>query len=513
MEPAPGRKKPAPLPFLNEDTALERALEDVLPRFDCWSTPSMLITPEQIAAWLQHDYSVSAAGVKVDGREIGAFFGETGLFADARAFVASNYSADVAHLVPGGSSMGNQIVGRLLKKLGISPILFSRNLHHSALDACVSEGTSFRFLPSGAYLPEFEALLPPTPEQVGIALQRHRDTGAVVITSPTYEGLEADIAGIAAVIAAHNRVVLDGTRPCLLIVDAAWGGHFPFSPSLPDSALMLGADLMLTSCHKCAGGMQSSALVLARDEHLDAHDLDQLAAAHAEIATTSPPAVVLTSIIASQQELAARGEAHIDRLIGVIDHVRERLAAELPKLKLLEVGDKTKLTVSVAAFDIDGYSVKQELAEHEIIPEKAGAFGVTFLSTFQLPDGAADRLVDALKAIVAGARRRREPISPEDPFGCLDDTPIVPPAMTRTMSKAEIVPVRGAVGRVAAQRAELYPPGIPIVVPGYRITEAAIDALLKPGAFVATAAPWRDRLAVVPVETVEQYQAYKRRAA
>jgi arginine decarboxylase len=492
-----------PLRLLRRDRPLDRALAAVAGT-DYWATPSRLLTPGQIAAWVAGDYSVSAAEMKVNDRKIGMFYSGTGLFTDARAEIAANYSGDFAILLPGGSSMGNQIVGRFFGNAGIHSVLLGRNLHHSMLDSCIHERITFCFVDPG-YHHLFEALLPPTPDQVAGALRQHGDVRAVVITSPTYEGLTADVAEIARVVHSHHP-------RCLLVVDAAWGAHHPFSKELPASPLALGADLIVTSCHKCGGGIQSSALLVGRRHkgRLDDDGVALLEAAHSEIATTSPPAFVLTSIVASQEELTDRGDAHINRLLDMTAHLRSRISAELGEIEILDVHDKTKVTLSLAELRMSGYDLRRSLLRSRIIPEKCGRHSITFLATFQLEDDAPDRLMAALKQHVEQAPSLRKSIVRSNPFGSLDDAPTIPPWITRSLSNGAVVPLADAAGMVAAQRLELYPPGIPTVVPGFAITPSAVEDLLaaeaeEDGGSITTAGPWSGKVAVVPVEKVQTY--------
>lgn len=495
-------RKPKPLPFLDVDDRLERAFAQVAKK-DVWATPSSLISPEQLASWATGEYSVSAADVVVDGDAIGGFRARNALYASAAGRAASNYHGDFAELVQGGSSQANQIVVRFLAKAGIHSVALGRNLHHSMLDALTYDRIGFCFLGSTGYLHRFEALLPPTALQVAGTLKAHRDTQAVLITSPTYEGLVADIAGIAEVIRVHDK-------NCLLIIDAAWAAHHPFSSAMPATPLQLGADLMVTSCHKCGGGLQSSALIVARlrEDGLTQDHVDLIAASYDSIASTSPTPLILTSIDVSQQELALRGEEHIGRLCNTTEHVRERVADEISGVEIMRVADSTKVTLSLAELDLSGFDLSKRLIAREIVPEKAGMHSITFLCTFQMRDGAADRLANALKAELSKVGARRQPLVGGNPFEHLSDAPDIPPWITTTLSHAKSVPLSEAANRVPAQRLELYPPGIPLVVPGFRISQATVNSLLAAvaaQASLATAGPFKGAINVIDDEIVKTY--------
>jgi arginine decarboxylase len=116
-------------------------------------------------------------------------------------------------------------------------VLLAPNAHHSVMHAAMVCGVNVRFLPA-AVLSGFDAILPPTLRQVEAALAVNPGTTAVVITIPSYEGIVADVPGIAGVVRRHGA---------LLLVDAAWGAHFGYHPRLPAAAADTGADLVVES--------------------------------------------------------------------------------------------------------------------------------------------------------------------------------------------------------------------------------------------------------------------------
>jgi Orn/Lys/Arg decarboxylase, major domain len=133
-------------------------------------------------------------------------------------------------------------------------VLTVANAHHSTVLALTDDGVDFLRLEVG-YDKTFEAALAATAAQIAGALRMFPVVDAVWITSPSYEGDVADIAEIAE--ACHSQ-------GAILIVDAAWGAHFPFHPHLPDPPCALGADISVTSLHKLGGGPQGTALLTYR---------------------------------------------------------------------------------------------------------------------------------------------------------------------------------------------------------------------------------------------------------
>ncbi len=139
-------------------------------------------------------------------------------------FAAAAQGADRTMFSVHGSSGSNWSVLRALAlERSDALVLVPRNIHHSVINALKAFRLDFRFLPT-PYEPRFEALMPPSVEQVRLGLARYPEALAVLYTSPTYEGLAAHTAAIADV--AHAT-----SEHAMVIVDEAWGGHLTSIPS------------------------------------------------------------------------------------------------------------------------------------------------------------------------------------------------------------------------------------------------------------------------------------------
>ena len=232
-----------------------------------------------------------------------------------------------------GSSGSNFVVLRMLAlEHPDALVLVARNIHHSVVNALKAFGLDFRFLPA-PYDARFEAVLPPSVEQIMSGFQRHPEALAVIYTSPTYEGLAANTSDIVA-------AVHDSSPTALVIVDEAWGGHLHFHPELPPSAMASGADLCVQSTHKLAGGLQQTGLIhwhdRARRLRADGGGLPRVRHDLAEL----PPAGVRDAAV---RALAADGEAAlgacIDRTRELKDALRARMQrARPPRRRALDAG-------------------------------------------------------------------------------------------------------------------------------------------------------------------------------
>jgi arginine decarboxylase len=456
-----------------------RVLNEHVTRYHRWCTPSILPDQERVDDFYASDVSISAGffGTLVD---------HTGIFAEAEAFAAAAQGADRTMFSVHGSSGSNWIVLRTLAlESSDALVLVARNIHHSVINAIKAFGLDFRFLPT-PYEPRFEAVLPPSADDVLDALTRYPEALAVLYTSPTYEGLAANTRAIVrAVHAASDRA--------MVIVDEAWGGHLRFHPELPESAMGAGADICVQSTHKLAGGLQQTGLIHWKTARVDSELMEE---AYREYVTTSPSYHLLASADAAVRTLAARGEDELGRAIERTRELKAALADRLPDLDHLDdpawiasVGDHAaacdlvKTTVGLSRYALSGWEVAEALVERGIVIEKAGTHTITLITTFQLGADAVADTVHALHEVLRGQLLpggAREPLT-GDPFAAIDDRPVMHPYSARRYAKAigQEVPLRAAVGRVAAEEIEVYPPGIPIVLEGFRVGADAVEYLLE----------------------------------
>lgn len=457
--------------LLERPSILERALE--LRSAVCAATPSYAPgVADDMAALARVERSVSAAGLRfADGTEFGEFAGTDGAFADARDLAAALYGADGARLLVGGSTEGNQLVARILAARGATTLV-AANAHHSAIYGLIDGNVPLVRL-AMEHDGLFDAVHAPTADGVAAALRETPAIDAVHITSPTYEGEVADVRAIADVCHAHGA---------LLVVDFAWGAHLPFHPSLPAPPPELGADVAITSCHKLGGAPQQTALLLYRRDRISEQEID---AACARQVTTSPSMVLLGGIDSALREMAARGNEHIDRVLAMADALAARLST-IPGVDVFAAPpgtaqDGTRVTVRCTAYRTSGYAVAQALAERGIVCEKASPQAATFLMAMGLPDEAPQLIAAEMRSILEMATRRRvPPVRARDPFAGLQCSPVMCPGVAQRLSRTRgvNVPAAEAVGRIAGELYEVYPPGIPLVIPGFEITEGAAELLL-----------------------------------
>jgi len=364
-------------------------------------------------------------------------------------------------------------------------VLVARSIHHSVINALKAYGLDFRFLPT-PYEPRYEALLPPSVEQVVEGLRRAPEAVAVFYTSPTYEGLTADTRGI--VEAVHAR-----STHAMVVVDEAWGGHLHFHPALPESAMAAGADVCVQSTHKLAGGLQQTGLLHWHEGRVDTELMEE---AYREYVTTSPSYHLLASADAAVRTLAAQGEEALGRAIERTEGLKAGLRVSLPDLDWMDDAawlrsvrahapgwDLVKTTIGLSRYRLSGYEVARLLVDRGIVIEKAGVQTITLIATFQLADSAVPETVEAIVGVLGDQvlpGGLREGLT-GNPFSAIDDRPVMHPYWARRYAKSigHELPMREAIGKVAAEVVEVYPPGIPVILEGFRVSADAVEYLLE----------------------------------
>jgi arginine decarboxylase len=394
-------------------------------------------------------------------------------YQQAEQLAAEAHGAERTWFLTNGATQGNHALALALAPLG-ARVVAQRNSHASLVDGLVLSGGLPSFV-APEYDDELGMAHGVTPEALGAALDATPDARAAFIVSPTYYGMAADVEGCAA--ACHERGVP-------LVVDQAWGPHFGFHPDLPPSALSQGADAVLTSTHKIVGSLPQSALLhVAGTGRID---VARVGRAMRLVRSTSQSALLMASLDGARRQLAIHGEALLHETIAAASRTRARMA-KIPGIALVDgdfVGrpgvagwDPMRLVVDVRGTGCTGYEVADALRRaYDVQPELATHATMVLLLGIAQSPLSLERVAGDLDEIVKRISRAGTADALVRPTQALSNEMAVSPREA-FLGDAEAVAVDDAVGRVSCESIAGYPPGIPALLPGERITEEAIAYL------------------------------------
>jgi lysine decarboxylase len=391
----------------------------------------------------------------------------------AEQLAADAYGAERTWFLTNGATQGNHALCLALAPPGTHVIL-QRNSHASLIDGLILSGGT----PSWV-APEYDSELGMahgvTPDAMAQALARTPEARAAFIVSPTYYGIAADVEACAEV--AH-------AADCALIVDNAWGSHFGFHDALPRSPLELGADAMIASTHKIVGSLTQSALLhVAYGLRVDT---DAVARSVRLVRSTSPSSLLMASLDAARRQLAVHGEALLDRTLRAAAAAREAIAA-IPGCAVLSddlVGrpgiagwDPLRLVVDVRGTGCTGYEVAAALrGAYDIFVELATQATLVLVVGLAQPVEQLERLAHDFAETVRRVRRPAETIAVARPPGALGHETVMAPREA-FLGHSEAVAVDDAIGRISCEAVAGYPPGVPALLPGERVTAEVVSYL------------------------------------
>ena len=346
-------------------------------------------------------------------------------------------------------------------------IILPRNVHRSVLNALVLCGAVPVYVN-----PEVDKRLGISlgmkREQVAKAIKEHPNAVAVLVNNPTYYGICSDLRAIVKM--AHEAGML-----CL--ADEAHGTHFYFGNGLPVSAMAAGADMASVSMHKSGGSLtQSSLLLIGPNVHpgyvRQIINLTQ---------TTSGSYLLMSSLDISRRNLALRGRQVFHQVADMAEYAREEINAvggyyafgkELCNGDSVFDFDTTKLSVHTLDIGLAGIEVYDILRDEYDIQIEFGDIGniLAYLSIGDRPQEI-ERLVSALAEI----KRRYH----TDGTGLLSQE-YIDPVVAASPQEAfyapkKSLPLRETEGMVCSEFVMCYPPGIPILAPGERITKEILN--------------------------------------
>jgi len=394
-----------------------------------------------------------------------------GIIRESQRLCAELFGADSSFYLVNGSTSG--LLAAVTALCGPEDkILMARNCHKSVYNAVILSGT----VPVYIY-PEitfFGAAGTISPSSVKEALDKNNDIKAAVVTNPTYEGLCSDILAISNIL--HEKNIP-------LIVDEAHGAHFNFSDKFPQTALSLGADIVIQSFHKTLPALTQTAVL-----HLKSKIVDKNRLAYAvSMYTSSSPSYIFMALLDNCQNILSR---KADELFENYTGYLEKFYSNTRNLKNIYIPSKFDILRKTSAFDADFgkiiclinnksvFNVENYLKKYyNIIVEMKGLNYLLFMTSFCDEQKDFETLENAIKQIDS-CLSLKFPI-PEN----INKSPVYPICAISPLkafhAEYKKIPFEKSAGFILAEFLTPYPPGIPVAVPGEIITSEIIELVLK----------------------------------
>lgn len=397
-----------------------------------------------------------------------------GIIKEAQKLAAEAFGADHTFFSVQGTS--GAIMTMVLSVCGPGDkIIVPRNVHKSVMSAIIFSGASPVFTH-----PEVDKNLGIshgiTTESVEKALQQYPDAKGLLVINPTYFGISADLKQIVNIAHSYNVPVL---------VDEAHGVHIHFHDKLPLSAMQAGADMAATSVHKLGGSMTQSSILNVREGLVSP---DRVQSILSMLTTTSTSYLLLASLDAARKQLATKGYELLEQTIQLANQTRNEInkidhlycvGEEILGTNATYDYDPTKLIISVKELGITGYDAELWLREHyNIEVELSDLYNLLCLITPGDTEYETSLLIKALRALSKEFSHQAN--KQAEVSVLLPDIPVL--ALTPRdafYAETEMVPFEQSVGRIIAEFVMVYPPGIPIFIPGEIITKENLHYIRK----------------------------------
>lgn len=384
----------------------------------------------------------------------------------AQELAADAFGAENAFFIVNGATGAVQAMIMSVCKRG-DKIILPRNVHRSAINALVVCGAVPVYVNPGVNS-DLGIPLGMTPEDVESAIIANPDAKAVLVNNPTYYGICSDLKRITEIAHRHGLRVL---------CDEAHGTHFYFGENLPPSGMSVGADMASVSVHKTGGSLTQSAMLLMNN----GVNPDYVRQIINLTQTTSASYLLMVSLDLARQNLALNGKEYYAKTVEIADYARKEINAiggycafsdDLCNGRDFFAFDRTKLSIHTRAMGLAGIEVYDLLRDEYGIQIEFGDIG-NILAIITGGDSKLEieRLLSALSEI--------KRLYSRSPVGLFDHEYINPivelPPQEAFYAEQESLPLDETDGRVCGEFVMCYPPGIPILAPGERITKDILD--------------------------------------
>lgn len=392
----------------------------------------------------------------------------TGVLKEAQDLMAKAMGAEKSYFLTNGTTTGILAMVMSVCKAN-DKIILPRNVHKSVINGLILSGAMPVFVKPNIDI-ELGIANDVSFENVKKAIDENLDAKAIFIINPTYFGVVSDLEQITEY--AHEKGLI-------VMVDEAHGAQFYFNDRLPLSAMEAGADISATSMHKTAGSLTQSSIILAQGKLID-HQ--RVRATLNMLQSTSPSSLLMASLDVARKTMYFKGKTKINQILKLVKAAKTALK-KIPGIKvidkdyLLEHGcydvDETKLMVKVSELGLTGFDIYQLMKKkYNIQLELAETHIVLCVLTIGTTKQDLERLVVAFRKLSEKYYKQRDKLPKIDFEYQFPDTYARP--RDAYHAPKNLVPLEEAVDEISAESIMIYPPGIPIIIPGEVITQQVV---------------------------------------
>lgn len=387
----------------------------------------------------------------------------------AEELAAEAFGADAAFLMVNGTTSAVQTMIMSTCKAG-EKIIMPRNVHRSSINALVVCGAIPVYVNPGVNhllgIP-----LGMSVDEIKIAIKENPDAKAILVNNPTYYGICSNLPEIVKLAHEHGMKVL---------ADEAHGAHFYFGDGVPISAMAAGADMSAVSMHKTGGSLTQSSFLLCQND-IDPGYVRQIINL---TQTTSGSYLLMSSLDIARKNMYLNGKEIVAKTLEMSEYAREEInklggyyafSSELKDGDTIYDFDRTKLSVNTVEIGLAGIEVFDILRDEYGIQLEFGDIGnLLAIVSAGDRDFEIERLISAMYDI--------KRLYQKDKVGMLNHE-YIDPDVVFTPQKAfyhdkKSVLLREGIGHIAGEFVMCYPPGIPILAPGERITKDIIEYII-----------------------------------
>ncbi|MGV8154374.1 MAG: aminotransferase class I/II-fold pyridoxal phosphate-dependent enzyme [Alkaliphilus sp.] len=391
-----------------------------------------------------------------------------GVIKEAESLAAEAYFAEHSFFLVNGTTAGIQAMIMSACEPG-DKIIIPRNAHKSAIAGIILSGSIPVYIQ-----PEIDKHLGiamgVTVESVKKAINRHPDAKSVFVINPTYYGAVSDLAEIINIAHRNNMAVL---------VDEAHGAHMHFHSELPASAMELDADMSALSLHKTGGSLTQSSILLLREGIINRtkakRNLNLMQ-------TTSASYLLMASLDVARKQLALEGRKLLSKTLNLARHARKTIneieglyafGKELAGNAGVFNFDETKLGVHVSELGLTGFEVYDLLREkYKIQVELADMHNILAIVSLGDDEISLNALVNALKEIATKFKTTKKIKKINN---ILENPNLIISPRDAYFSEKRTLKLEDSKDEISGESIMVYPPGIPIVTPGEKITREMIE--------------------------------------